>query len=65
MEIDIEDVSARASALMETPLNIKQAKELTALQVRENLAESKKWESKFEDIATSKVKIDKEVVGLI
>ena len=65
VEIDIEDVSSRASALMETLLNIKQAKELTDLQVRENLAESKKWESKFEDIATSKVKIDKEVVGLI
>ena len=49
---------------METLLNIQQAKELTDLQVRENLAECKKWENKFEDISTCKVKIDKEVVGL-
>ena len=28
------------------------------------MAESRKWESKFEDISASKLKIDKDVVGL-
>ena len=64
VEIDIEDVSARATTLTKMLHEVDKAEKLTDLEVREILAESKKWESKMEDIVASKVKIDKDVVGL-
>ena len=64
VEVDIEDVSARATTLTKLLHEIYDAELLTDLQVRENLAESKKWENKLEDLFVSKVKIDKDVVGL-
>ena len=63
-EIDMEDVTARAKSLIETLHSVVTTKDLTDLQVREYLAESRKWESKLEDITASKLKIDKDVVGL-
>jgi hypothetical protein len=60
----MEDVTARTKSLIDTLQNIVTTKDLTDLQVREYLAESRKWESKLEDITASKLKIDKDVVGL-
>ena len=49
---------------MEILNKVDDAKKLTDLQIREALVESKKWETKFDEIKISKVKIDKNVVGL-
>ena len=64
VEIDIEDVVDRATNLMEILNKVDDAKKLTDLQIREALVESKKWETKFDEIKISKIKIDKNVVGL-
>ena len=63
ISIDIEDISARATSLHKLILGIDKAKDLSDQDVRQYLLDSKRWESKLEDIVSSKVKVDKDVVG--
>ena len=60
----MEDLSTKATTLTDALNKVDKAKSLTDLQVREYLAESRKWETKYDDIATSKVKIVKDIIGL-
>ena len=62
--IDIEDIMTRASSLHDTIYEIKKAQELSDQDVRQHLIDSKRWETKVEDISSSKVKVDKDTVGL-
>ena len=49
---------------MEILSGIGASKDLTDLQIREYLQSSKIWETKLEDIHSSKVKAEKEIIGL-
>ena len=64
VQVDMEDVSTKASSLIEILSKIDNVSELTDLKVSEALTESKKWENKIEVITASKVKIDKDCIGL-
>ena len=62
--VDVSDISSRCSKLLESLLEIKIANDLTDQVVREKLLDSKRWDSKLEDIISSKVKVDKDIIGL-
>ena len=64
VQVDIEDVSTRASSIIEILSKIDDVSKLTDLKVSEALTESKKWENKITVITASKVKIDKDCIGL-
>ena len=64
IEIDIKGFSQRTSNLKEIIEKVKPAKDLSDLEIKSILPEAKKWESKLEDLGASKVKLDKEMVGV-
>ena len=61
--IDMNDISTRSQCLLDLTFDIKKAAELSDQDVRLHLLDSKRWESKLEDISSSKVKVDKEIIG--
>ena len=65
VEIDIVDISSRIEALMETVEKVKPSEKLTDQEVKQSLLEAKKWENKLDEIKALKVKLDKELVGLV
>ena len=64
VSIDMQDITSRSEILVENILDIKKASVLSDQDVRQHLMDSKRWESRAEDITSSKVKVDKEIIGL-
>ena len=62
-EIAISDLSSQIENLMATVKEVKAAKELSDQEIKLILPEAKKWETKLETLAASKVKLDMELVG--
>ena len=63
-EIDMSDISSRIKDILEVVTKVKSSKDLSDPEVKQALLDSKKWESKFEALTTSKLKLDKDMVGL-
>ena len=49
---------------MDIVKEVKTAKELSDQEIKHILPEAKKWETKLEEMTTSKVKLDMDLVGL-
>ena len=64
IEIDMKGFSQRVETLGEVIDKVKSAKELSDLEIKSTLPEAKKWEAKLDDLAASKVKLDKDMVGV-
>ena len=62
--IDMDDISSRCKSLLEIIFDINKATDLSDQDVRQHLLDSKRWETKLEDIVSSKVKVDKDIVGV-
>ena len=62
--VDMEDVSARCKSLLDSLNTIQLAPKLSDHEVRQHLLDSKTWSSKCDDIVSSKVKVDKDIIGL-
>ena len=61
--IDMDDIFSRAQSLVDSIFEIKKASDLSDQDVRQHLLDSKRWDSKIEDIVSSKVKVDKDIIG--
>ena len=62
--IDMDDISSRFKNLLEIIFDINKATDLSDQDVRQHLLDSKRWESKLEDIVSSKVKVHKDIIGV-
>ena len=60
--IDMDDIFSRAQSLVDIIFEIKKASDLSDQDVRQHLLDSKRWDSKIEDIVSSKVKVDKDII---
>ena len=64
IEIDMKGFSLRVETLDQVIKKVKPAKDLSDLDIKSILPEAKKWETKLDDLASAKVKLDKEMVGV-
>ena len=64
VSIDMQDIASRSKILWESIHGIKKASDLSDQDIRQHLLDSKRWESKVEEITSSKVKVDKDIIGV-
>ena len=58
------DILAKAIDLHKKVAKVKSAEDLSDQEVREHLSESKRWESKLDDISCAKLMLDTELIGI-
>ena len=63
-EITMKDLSSKIASLMDSVKEVKAAKNLSDQEIKHILPETKKWETKVEELTASRVKLDIELLGL-
>ena len=63
-EITMKDLSSKVASLMDSVKEVKAAKDLSDQEIKHLLPETKKWETKVEELVASRVKFNIELFGL-